>query len=149
MKNKNRQGFTLIELLVVVLIIGILAAIAIPQYFKVVERSKVAAPKHLFGEIATAQGILQNKKGRYTADWSELDVKFGCSTSPLGGTSCCSGVVSCIIHDYAYAMLPSGSTCIITARKMTSSKYGFYKLSFIIPGELLDCDNTKCREDLL
>ena len=40
--SKNKKGFTLIEMLVVVLIIGILAGVALPQYTKTVEKSRVA-----------------------------------------------------------------------------------------------------------
>lgn len=53
MKNKN--GFTLIELLVVVLIIGILASVALPQYNLAVEKSKVAEAMSVIKSIAQAR----------------------------------------------------------------------------------------------
>ena len=83
MKNANISrlgGFTLIELLVVVLIIGILAAMAMPQYFKAVERSRMTEAVTLMDSVVKAQRRKWMQKNRYVLDFRSLDV------SPKGAT---------------------------------------------------------------
>ena len=83
MKNANVSrlgGFTLIELLVVVLIIGILAAMALPQYFKAVERSRMAEAVTLMDSVAKAQRRKFMQTNRYAERFEGLDV------SPKGAT---------------------------------------------------------------
>lgn len=73
------KGFTLIELLVVVLIIGIFAAVALPQYQKAVEKSRVANRYPLLKSLITAEEAYFAANGTYTCDFSQLDinVNFG------------------------------------------------------------------------
>lgn len=70
----NKKGFTLIELLVVVLIIGILAAMAMPQYFKAVERSRMTEADQLLSSIAQAQQRKYLQINKYSTDYGTLDV---------------------------------------------------------------------------
>ena len=70
----NKKGFTLIELLVVVLIIGILAAMAMPQYFKAVERSRMTEADTLLGSIAQAQRRKFLQRNSFTTNYKGLDV---------------------------------------------------------------------------
>ena len=75
-KSNTRRGFTLIELLVVVLIVGILAAVAVPQYQKAVQRSQYANVKNLVKAIANAQEVYYLANGTYSDDLSALDVEI-------------------------------------------------------------------------
>ena len=65
----NKKGFTLIELLVVVLILGILAAMAMPQYFKAVERSRMSEAVSLLGNIAGAQQRKYLQINKYATEY--------------------------------------------------------------------------------
>ncbi len=74
MKNTNR-GFTLIELLVVVLIVGILAAVAMPQYQKAVEKSHQAEVWATLKAINDALEVARlGGKSVSGMHWGDLDV---------------------------------------------------------------------------
>src|SRR5690242_12254731 len=71
---KSKKGFTLIELMIVVAIIGILAAIAIPQFANMVAKSQEGATKGNLGTLRSALSIYYgDTEGWYPIDGANLD----------------------------------------------------------------------------
>jgi prepilin-type N-terminal cleavage/methylation domain-containing protein len=134
----RRSGFTLIELLVVVLIIGILAAIAVPQYFKVVEKGKSAESFQWISGLKGAQERYLAKNGTYATGAigpSTFDVNLGnmkyFTASSLTNTTTPSWVLT------------------LTRAAPTPAVYGAYIITYIAPPGTITCNVQACSDDLL
>ncbi len=69
-----RSGFTLIELLVVVLIIGILAAVALPQYNRAVEKTRLVQLRVRLDALYKSAQLYELENGQWPSDVRELDL---------------------------------------------------------------------------
>jgi type IV pilus assembly protein PilA len=118
MNKKAQAGFTLIELMIVVAIIGILAAVAIPQYQDYVVRSKIAASVTSADPIKTAMAEYYQTNGTFpaTADLTTAGVNI---VNPANATITVTGGTTGIITlTYAAALgssVPAGATLVFTA----------------------------------
>jgi len=69
----SRNGFTLIELLMVVVIIGLLAAIAIPKFSNTKEKAYIAAMKTELRNLATAEEAFFYDSSKYSVDFAQMN----------------------------------------------------------------------------
>ena len=90
--NTNRLGFTLIELLVVVLIIGILASVALPQYQKAVDKSRAAAIWPVLKSYYEAHNLCYLEQGKRCwgeeLDWEMPNPAPSCKFSFFKSDTC-------------------------------------------------------------
>ena len=93
-QRNQARGFTLLELLMVVIIMAILASIALPQYFRVVERSRAGQVMQLLASYRGSEIRFkaQNPAELYTTAVSDLDIEpapampSGWATVAVAGT---------------------------------------------------------------
>ncbi len=131
---KSSKGFTMVELMVVVLIVGILAAVAVPLMSGRVDSSKWSEAKAAMGTIASALRTYAAEKG--TLDAAPKLADIGISTAELDGTyftqgcyaisdaSVSNGVVSFVITCTAATSTRSGKPTKPAKMTLTSSKDG-------------------------
>lgn len=70
----NRKGFTLVEVLIVVIIIGILAAIGVPQFANSIEKAKGGEARAGLGHIQTGEKVYFAENEFYTNNVDDLDI---------------------------------------------------------------------------
>lgn len=88
----RKSGFTLVELAVVVVIIGVLAAFAVPRFKASVERSKAAEAFNYLSAVQAAQERFHARQSTYCDDLDNLDIKLSAPKyfslgTPVAGSS--------------------------------------------------------------
>jgi prepilin-type N-terminal cleavage/methylation domain-containing protein len=90
----NRKGFTLIELLIVVVIIGILAAIAIPKFANTKQKAIVASMKSDLRNLVTAQEAFFSDYNTYAAGFANAQSATQVAFTPSSGNVLTIGVAT-------------------------------------------------------
>ena len=129
----QEAGFTLIELLVVVLIIGILAAIAVPQYFKVVDKGR-------FAEATSCFSVLKGAQERYFLKYNT----YGSALTGLDTTCAASSA-------FTVPTLTGGTSysATLTRSPAAPSPYNAYTVTFVGPSGVVSCSQASCNTDLV
>jgi type IV pilus assembly protein PilA len=137
--RKAEHGFTLIELLVVVLIIGILAAVAIPQYFKVVEKGKSSEAFAWLSGLKSAQEQYLASNGSYYQG-TIVSTTFSENLGGLKYFDPGAGPTTSATPDW---------TIVLTRKTPCPAVYNCYAITYTAPPGSFTCSVAACTTDLL
>ncbi len=106
---KRPGGFTLIELLIVVIIVAILAAIAVPQYFRYLNRAKVTASISVMDTLRKDLMVYNVQNGQYpaTIDFADFTDQNGVS------------VLTALTREYIQSKMHSWDSYVVSGESFT------------------------------
>ena len=120
----KRRGFTLVELAVVVVIIGVLAAFAVPRFLASVERSKAAEAFNYLSAVQSAQERYHARQGTYATNLTNLDIKFTAPKYYTVGTVT-AGSTGSLEDSWTMTLTRSGASAGYGAYTVTFTEEGF------------------------
>jgi type IV pilus assembly protein PilA len=100
--TRRRHGFTLIELLIVVVIIGILAAIAIPKFQNTKGKANAASLRSDLRNLATAEEAYFYDNSTYTSSLAAMNVNLSPGVIITFGAATAGGWSATVTHPLAY-----------------------------------------------
>ncbi|PJA27198.1 MAG: hypothetical protein CO189_07815 [candidate division Zixibacteria bacterium CG_4_9_14_3_um_filter_46_8] len=106
--NHNQKGFTLIELMIVVVIVGILAALAIPRFMQATTKSKQTEAKQLLKQIYTMQHAYRQEFDTYACNGETASAAAPTAYAAIG-------VEIMTSARYSYVMVSAANTFTCTA----------------------------------
>ncbi len=120
LRAATRRGFTLVELAVVIIIIGVLAAFAVPRFLDSVERSKAAEAFNYLSAVRAAQERYQVQQGTYADAVGDLDIQLSTPKYFTVGAAITAGSTSDLENSWTLTLTRTGA----------SAGYGDYTVIF-------------------